>query len=100
MRAEQPTVAFNTAAHIPIANSQQGVLYQLRERDNTLVTRTPAGAQGGGVPVEAEGTGGTLLLETYQIQEDATFKIHAQQAPVRARTAYLHQTATVKSDST
>jgi hypothetical protein len=95
VRDEQLTVAFNTAAHIPIENSQKGVLYQLHDKDNTLVTRTPAGAQGAGVPVQAEGNGDTILLETYKIQEDVTFKIRARKLQ-SGREAYLHQTATVK----
>jgi len=62
VRDEQLTVAFNTAAKVPIEDSQLDVLYQLHY-DQTLVERTPAGEEGAGVPIEAQGTGDTIQLE-------------------------------------
>jgi hypothetical protein len=41
------------------------------------------------------GSGETILLETYKIQDDITFEIHARKQ-LSGREAYLHQTATVK----
>ena len=98
VRAEQPLVALDTAARIAIDHSQQGVWYQLRETDGTPVSRTPTGEKGGGVPVEAKGNGGTLVLETYRLQEGVTFKIHAHKSQPDSqaeRAAYLHQAVTV-----
>ncbi|MFN8459462.1 MAG: hypothetical protein U0401_33230 [Anaerolineae bacterium] len=94
VRDEQLTVAFNTSAKIPIENSQKGVLYRLYYKQE-LVERTAAGKKGSGVPVEAEGNGETILLETYKIQEDITFEILARKQS-SGREAYLHHTATVK----
>ncbi|MCB0207858.1 MAG: hypothetical protein KDJ52_00930 [Anaerolineae bacterium] len=94
VRDEQLMVAFNTAAKIPVEYSQQGVLYQLHDH-RVPVERTPEGERGPGVPIEAEGNGGTIFLETYKIQEDITFEILARKQ-YSSREAYLHQTATVK----
>ena len=87
-------VPYNTSAKIPVQYSQLGVLYQLHF-DGSLVTR-PEDDEGGGVPIEASGTGETILLETYRIQEDITFDIYAIKDRPPNRAAYLHQTATVK----
>ncbi len=94
VRDEQLTVAFNTTAKIPIENSQQGVLYQLHHK-HELVERTPAGKKGSGLPIEVEGNGETILLETYKIQDDITFEILARKQH-SGKEAYLHRTATVK----
>ncbi len=91
---ERLTVAFNTAAKIAIESSQSDVLYQLRYKGEP-VTRTAQGAKGAGTPIEAQGNGGTILLETYKIQDDVTFEIYARKPP-SGRAVYLHQTATVK----
>jgi len=77
VRDEQLTVAFNTAAKIPIENSQTDVLYQLHHK-HELVKRTPDGAKEAGVQIEAQGNGETIFLETYKIQEDITFEIFAR----------------------
>jgi hypothetical protein len=76
------TVPFNQPAKISIDASQRGVTYELRsDRDRALAT--------------AEGTGGTISLQTPPMQEDTTFHILARKlAPVRE--AYLQQPATVK----
>jgi hypothetical protein len=91
---EQLTVAFNTPAKIPIADSQPGVLYQLYFRQ-APVSRTETGEQGAGAPIQAWGSGGLILLESYKIREDITFDILATKQ-FSGRAAYLHQTATVK----
>ena len=91
---EQLTVAFNTVAKIPIDNSQQGVSYELYDHDMP-VERTQNDAKGPGQPIVANGNGATVLLETYKIQDDITFQIYARKA-ASGRSAYLHQTATVK----
>ena len=91
---EQLTVAFNTIAKIPIDDSQKGVLYQLRFKGQP-VERTASGDKGPGVRIEAEGHGGTLVLETYKIREDTEFQIFATKQP-SALATYLIQAATVK----
>lgn len=91
---EQLTVAFNTIAKIPIDDSQKGVLYQLRFKGQP-VERTKTGEKGRGVTIEAEGHGGTLVLETYKIQEDTEFQIFARKQSSGLAT-YLIQSATVK----
>ncbi|MEZ4731466.1 MAG: hypothetical protein R3E79_30480 [Caldilineaceae bacterium] len=119
--SEQIKVAFNTTAKIAVANSQRGVRYQLHYKHEVVertpqgdwVKRTPAGkwlkrtAQGEwadhtpkdendvGEPIELDGDGATLLLETCKIQEDITFEIFAQKQRSGKR-AYLHQTANIK----
>src|SRR5687768_7168314 len=67
---DQLTVPFNTSAKIPIENSQPGVLYQLHDKSK-VVERAP------GELIEIVGNGGTVVLETYKIQEDITFRIFA-----------------------
>src|SRR6185295_5439231 len=94
VRDEQLTVAFNTPAKIPIENSQKDVLYQLYYKQ-ALVKRDVGGKKGAGEPIEAQGNGETILLETDTIQDDITFEILASKQGPR-REAYLHQTATVK----
>lgn len=89
VRDERLTVPFGTAAKIPVEISQPDVLYQLHDRENQLVERAPQ------VPVEAEGNGHTIFLETPGIAEDITYKILARKSGT-GREAYLHQTATVK----
>jgi hypothetical protein len=91
---EQLTVPFNNMAYIPIEFSQRGVLYQLFD-DDQPVERTAEGTKGSGTPIQAEGDGTTLYLETYKITDDITFKILARKLGSGNR-AYLHQTATVK----
>lgn len=91
---EQLTVAFNTIAKIPIDDSQKGVLYQLRFKGQPVERRT-SGEKGRGVTIEAEGDGGTLILETYKIQEDTEFQIFARKQS-SAFATYLIQSATVK----
>ena len=71
VRDEQLTVAFNTAAKIPIEKSQPGVLYQL-VFDGDVVERTVNEKQTG-LPIRAQGNGETIFLETDRIQEDITF---------------------------
>ncbi len=97
-RNEQLTVTFNTPAKIRIEDSQAGVIYQLHDHQ-TLVQRTAAGDKGGdespGLPIEVEGNGQTIQLETYKIEDDITFEILAQKQQ-SGRQAYLHQSATVK----
>jgi hypothetical protein len=94
VRDEQLTVAFNTPAKIPIENSQKDVLYQLYH-DHKLAMRKAEGEGGARVPIQAQGTGETILLETDSIQDDITFQILASK-PGSGREAYLHQAATVK----
>lgn len=91
---EQLTVAFNTIAKIPIDDSQKGVLYQLRFKGQP-VERKASGEKGRGITIEAEGHGGTLVLETYKIQEDTEFQIFARR-PSSALATYLIRAATVK----
>lgn len=91
---EQLTVAFNTIAKIPIDDSQKGVMYQLRFKGQP-VERTASGEKGPGVTIEGEGHGGTLVLETYKIQEDTEFQIFAKKQSSGLAT-YLIQEATVK----
>lgn len=88
------TVPYNTTAKIEISNSQAGVLYQLHYKEQ-VVKRRPDGSKGGSTPIEAYGTGGTLILETYKIDEDITFDIFARKQ-ISGNAAYLHQTATIK----
>jgi hypothetical protein len=90
-------VPFDTVARIPIKDSQKGVLYQLHHR-HALVKRTETyeeGKEDSDVPIEVEGNGGTIDLETYKIQEDITFEIFAKKQQ-SGRETYLHQTTTVK----
>jgi hypothetical protein len=99
VRNERLTVAYNATAKIPIEESQEGVLYQLR-RNGQPVARTADEAAGAGLSIEAAGNGGGLILETNPIHEDVIFQIYARK-PVadphqRYRGTYLHQTATVK----
>src|SRR5437868_14357261 len=75
---ERLTVAFNTTAKIVIEYSQPDVLYQLRYKGEP-VTRTAQGAKGAGAPIDAQGNGATILLETYKIQDDVTFEVYARQ---------------------
>ncbi len=89
VRNEQLMVAFNTPAKIQIENSQKGVLYQLHYK-HTPVKKVP-----GGETIKKEGTGGTIILETYKITEDITFEIFAKKEQ-SGKEAYLHQTAAVK----
>ena len=90
LRDEQLTVAFNASAKIPIEDSQKGVVYQLRFKRQPVERD-----KGSGVKIEAEGTGDTLLLETYKIQDDTEFDIFARKQS-SGRETYLVQTATVK----
>ena len=94
VQSEQPTVEFNTTARICIANSQQGVVYQLCDANKTPVTRPPVDGQGEEVPVTAEGNGATLYLETPPIRGQVTFTIHASKVQ-SGRAAYLHQVVLV-----
>ncbi len=89
VRQGQLTVAFNTTAKIPIEDSQPDVLYQLHYKQE-LVKRISTGD-----PIQAQGNGDRMLLETNPIQEDITFEIYAQKLR-SGRSVYLHQTATVK----
>src|SRR5262245_51430221 len=77
----QPMVALKTTAKIQIEDSQQDVLYQLRE------PTAKQGEKGVGDPVQ--GNGDTIQLETYPIHDDVIFRILAiKQASGNA--AYLH----------
>src|SRR6185295_19967602 len=87
VRDEQLTVAFNTAAKIPIENSQKDVVYQLHHK-HEVVERHPQGEKEPGVPIEAQGNGETILLETNKIQDDVTFEILARKQR-SGREAYL-----------
>lgn len=102
VRDDRLTVPFDNTAKIPIDTSQRDVRYRLEDnRSGEPITRRQGETD---VPVEAEGTGDTILLETPAIQEDVTYKIlatkierHATPDPgAPAREAYLHRTATVK----
>lgn len=94
VRDEQLTVAFNTTAKIPVENSQKDVIYQLHHK-HEVVERPPQSGKGPGAPIEAQGNGETILLETNKIQDDVTFEILARKHS-SGREAYLHRTATVK----
>jgi hypothetical protein len=95
VQSEQPTVAFNTTSRIGIANSQQGVVYQLCDANKTPVTRPPVNGQGEEAPVTAEGNGAALYLETPPVREQVTFTIHARKLQ-SGRAAYLHQVVHVE----
>lgn len=90
--AEGLTVPFKQAAKIPVELSQLGVLYQLHNPYEQLVTR-PSGS--GEVPVQAEGTGESLLLETPPIEDDITYTVLATKLTSKHH-AYLHTPVIVK----
>ena len=70
-------------ATISIAFSQPGVVYALRDR------RTGAAIQAGNRPITADGTGGTITLETPPITVDSDFRILATKVG-SDREAWLH----------
>ena len=93
VRDERLTVPYNKSASIPIEASQRGVTYQLRSsKDGALILRREGDRS---VPVEAEGTGGTVLLVTPLMREDTTYLILAKKKRTR-REAYLLRSPTVK----
>ncbi len=77
---DQLTVAYNTAAQVPIEDSQKGVLYQLHD-DEQVVERASKKPEGGMIPIRALGNGSRINLETAEIQEDITFEIFARKIP-------------------
>ncbi|MEM8964328.1 MAG: hypothetical protein AAGD38_22775, partial [Acidobacteriota bacterium] len=79
-------VPFGQTAKILIVPGQSDVNYELRESDDLSV---PAFA-------DAEGTGATTVLETPPITEDVTYSILAYKRDDPGRSAWLHQTATVR----
>lgn len=102
VRDDRLTVPFDNSAKVPIDTTQRDVSYRLEDkRTGEPITRREGDAD---VPIEADGTGDTILLETPKIQEDVTYKILATKIESRnaadvaapARAAHLHQTATVK----
>lgn len=84
------TVPFKQAARIPLELSQLGVLYQLHDPREQLVT-WPAD----GTPVQAQGTGEIINLEAAPIEDDVTYKILATKQGSQQH-AYLHIPAIVK----
>ena len=87
---DQLTVPIDDTAHVAVEDSQQDVTYQLHDKDDQPVIGKATKS-----PIQAPGDGATVLLETNTIQEDITFKVYAQKQH-SDKTAYLHQTATVK----
>ena len=69
--ADQLKVPFGGAAKIPIEHAQAGVLYKLCD---------PRG-QPLGSAFAAEGTDGTLVLESPRVIEDVTYRIRATKRP-------------------
>lgn len=94
VRQSQLKVPHNTTAKIPIQFSQRGVIYELHF-EGQQVRRTSDGAAGAGEPVEAEGNGDWLTLETNNIDEPVTFHIYARKKE-SGLGAYLHQVAPVE----
>ena len=99
VRDEGLIVPFNQTAKISIEDSQIDVLYQLHF-DQEPVWLTQAGTRwvskaSGGTPIEAPGNGGTLILETYPIDEDITFEIYAKKL-LSDRDTYLWQKARIR----
>lgn len=93
VRDERLTVAYNKSASIPIELSQRGVTYQLRNSKNgSVIVRTDGGLS---VPVEADGTGGTIFLVTPPMRDDTTYLILAKKKRT-GREAYLLRSPTVK----
>ncbi len=99
VRDEGLIVPINQTAKIPIEDSQTDVLYQLHF-NRSPVQLTQAGTRwiskaSGGTPIEAPGNGGTLILETYPIDEDITFEIYARKL-LSGRDTYLWQKARIR----
>jgi hypothetical protein len=86
---EQLTVPFNNVAYVPIQFSQRGVFYTL------YYDGKPVKDSSTGEPIEAEGNGEILTLETHKITDDITFQIFARKRTSK-NSALLHQTATIK----
>lgn len=86
------TVPFGQAVKIPVEYSQRGVSYQLHDNRNRPETRP---SDGGDVPVQADGTGDEIRLETPNIEDDITYRILATKIS-SDREAYLHASAVVK----
>ncbi len=93
VRSDQLLVVIDTSAKIPIELSQSGVMYQLY-LDGKPVERTADNLEGAGTPIQAEGNGATLYLETYRIEQDTTFDIYAMKIQ-SGRAATLFQQAQV-----
>jgi len=87
---ERLTVPFAASAKIPIEMSQLQVAYQLYDREDVPVPPSP-----GEEPIEAQGTGETLIIESPKISDDVTYKVRALKNQT-GRFAYLHETATIK----
>lgn len=91
--SDQLLVVIDTSAKIPIEFSQRGVMYQLY-LDGQPVQHTADNQAGTGTPIQAEGNGATLYLETYRIEQDTTFDIYATKIQ-SGRAATLFQQAQV-----
>ncbi|MFQ5588586.1 MAG: hypothetical protein ACE5F7_07085 [Nitrospiria bacterium] len=87
---ERLTVPFKSSAKIPIEAAQSDVLYRLYDREDRPVTRPPEDQA-----IEAQGTGQTLLIESPLIEDDVTYKVRGIKNR-SSRSAYLHETATIK----
>jgi len=87
---DQLTVPFDRLAKIPIDKSQLGVRYQLFDRNDV-----PVQSSIDNKPIEAQGTGRLLFMESPKIQKDITYKVLAQKNNA-GHQAYLHETATIK----
>ncbi|HEX8113250.1 MAG TPA: hypothetical protein VF516_36215, partial [Kofleriaceae bacterium] len=83
VRDERLTVPFNQPAGIPIDASQRGVTYVLR---NDQGDKDP-----GPAPITADGTGGTIYLETPPMRDDTTFTILARKLSPTREVFLLHQ---------
>ena len=94
IRDEQLTVTYKTTAIIPIDYSQIDVRYQLYD-DYKPVNRKPIGDGDAETPIEKLGNGGTIELETDEIEDDITFQVRAQKQR-SGKAKYLHETATIK----
>ncbi len=78
---------------IPLALSQRGVLYELRDR------RTGAAITIEGKPVVVAGTGGTIELPTPPIDEDVSYRVLAVKLEPGSnlrREAWLHGTVSIE----
>ncbi|MDH3913824.1 MAG: hypothetical protein OEU09_21300, partial [Rhodospirillales bacterium] len=86
------TVPFGQPVKIPVELSQLGVTYELHDNRERPVEQSSNGST---EPINEEGTGETIRLQTPAIAEDVTYKIHAKKTR-SGRDAYLHEFATVK----
>jgi hypothetical protein len=85
------TVGPNQATTIPLALSQQGVIYELRDR------RTGIAIANQDIPIAVVGTGGPISLPTPPIVEDVSYRILAVKLHDGVRhEAWLHGAITIE----